>query len=50
MTDALKVALVFLGFLGAGTVLALAWVGVVLLALLSPWLLEITLEGINQIG
>lgn len=50
MKDALKVAALFLAMLGAGTVLALAWAGLVFLAYLSPWLIEITLEGINQSG
>lgn len=50
MTDALRAALLFLGFLAAGTVLALAWVGLVLLAWLTPWLVTITQIGIMQIG
>lgn len=50
MTDALKSAALFLGALAAGTVLALAWVALVVLAHLAPWLIEITLEGIHQVG
>lgn len=49
MTE-LKAALLFLGALGAGTVVALAWAGLLFLALLTPWLFEIVKEGINQIG
>jgi hypothetical protein len=41
MTDALKVALLFLGFLAAGTVLALAWAGLVVLVYVVTLLLEI---------
>lgn len=50
MMDALKAAGLFLGFLLAGTVLALAWVGLVLLAWLTPWFIEIIKNGVLQLA